>query len=163
MKYTKDLTLIAIFTTFLVVQEQILSLIPNIQLTVFLIVLYSKKLGLLKTTIISLIYVILDNLFSGSFNLLFITFMFIGWMMIPLLLNTLFRKVESNITLAVLGVLFSFIYSWINIIPGCITFSMDFIKYLKGDIIWELLLAISSFITILLLYNPCKKVFDRYI
>lgn len=163
MKYTKDLTLIAILTTILVVQELLLSYIPNIQLTVFLFVLYSKKLGILKTAVINFIYVILDNLLSGSFNFLFIPFMFIGWLMIPILLNTIFKRVDTNVTLATLGVLFAFLYSFINIIPGCIAFNMTFLMYLKGDIVWEILLAISSFITILLLYNPCKRIFDRYI
>ena len=163
MKYTKDLTLIAILTTILVVQELLLSYIPNIQLTVFLFVLYSKKLGILKTAVINFIYVVLDNLLSGSFNFLFIPFMFIGWLMIPILLNTIFKRVETNVTLATLGVLFAFLYSFINIIPGMIMFDLDFITYLKGDIVYELILASSSFITILLLYKPCSKVFDRYI
>ena len=162
MKYTKDLTLIAILTTFLLVQEQLLSLIPNVQLTFFLLVLFSRKLNVISSMVICFLYVILDNLIAGSFSLLFIPFMLMGVLVIPFSLNTLFKKVESNILLAILGVIYSFIYSWFLIIPGCILFEMDFITYLKGDITYELILAVSSFITILLLYNPCSKVFDRY-
>ena len=162
MKYTKDITLIALLTVILFLQEQILSFIPNVQLTVFFFVLYSKKLDFVKTILIVIIYVILDNIIGG-FNLLFLPFMLLGWLIIPMLINTVFKKVESNIYLALLGILFSLIYSWINIIPGCIMFNMDFITYLKGDLIWEITLASSSFLTILLLYNPCSKLFDRYI
>lgn len=162
MKYTKDITLIALLTVILFLQEQILSFIPNVQLTVFFFVLYSKKLDFVKTILIGIIYVILDNIIGG-FNLLFLPFMLLGWLIIPMLINTIFKKVESNIYLALLGILFSLIYSWINIIPGCIMFNMDFITYLKGDLIWEITLASSSFLTILLLYNPCSKLFDRYI
>ena len=123
MKYTKDITLIALLTVILFLQEQILSFIPNVQLTVFFFVLYSKKLDFVKTILIGVIYVILDNIIGG-FNLLFLPFMLLGWLIIPMLINTIFKKVESNIYLALLGILFSLIYSWINIIPGCIMFNM---------------------------------------
>ena len=51
---TKDLTIIAVFSAILFVQELALSFIPNVQLTVFLLVLYSKVFGLKKTFIIIL-------------------------------------------------------------------------------------------------------------
>ena len=73
MKYTKDITLIALLTVILFLQEQILSFIPNVQLTVFFFVLYSKKLDFVKTILIGMIYVILDNIIGG-FNLLFLVF-----------------------------------------------------------------------------------------
>lgn len=159
----KDITLIALMTTILFVQEQILTFIPNVQLTVFFLVLYSKKFGLLKTTTICLIHVVLDNFVMGSFNLIYMPFMFIGWVIIPISLNTVFKNVNSNIILAFLGIAFSISYSWIYIIPNCIVLQVDFITYLLADIIWEILLATSSFLTILLLYKPCSRKFDKYI
>ena len=42
---TKDLAIISLMTTILFVQEQLLTSLPGIQLTFFLIVLFSKKLG----------------------------------------------------------------------------------------------------------------------
>lgn len=158
---TRDITLIALLTTLLFIQEQALSFIPNVQLTVFLLVLYSKKFGLIKTIIISSIHVLLDNLVMGSFNIIFVPFMLIGWLIIPILLNTIFRKVNSNIVLALLGVVFSFVYCWIYIIPNCIILQVDFFTYLIADFVWEVLLASSSFITILLLYNPCSNALDK--
>ena len=161
-KFTvKDITLIAILTTILFVQEQLLSFLPNVQLTVFLLVVYSKKLGLLKTVIITLIHTILDCLVMGSLNVAYFPFMLIGWMLIPVLLNTIFKKVESNISLAFLGVLFSFMYCWIYIIPSIIILEVDFISYFYADIIWEIILATSSFLTIMLLYTPCALVLDK--
>ena len=162
MKYTKDLVLIALLTSLLFLQEQLLSFIPNVQLTFFLLVLYSKKLGIVKSSLIILIYVIIDNLLSGSLSLLFMPFMLIGLLLIPLSLNTIFKKVNSNLYLAILGIMYSFIYSFINIIPGCIMFNLTFKEYLINDLYWEIILAINSFITILLLYNACSKIFDRY-
>ena len=76
------------------------------------------KFGFIKTTIIIFIHVLLDNLIMGSMNIYSIPFMFIGWFIIPLTLNTIFKKVESHISLAILGFIFSFIYCWIFIISN---------------------------------------------
>ena len=74
----KDIALMAILTALLFVQEQLLSFIPNVQLTFLLIVLFSKKLGTIKTLIIITCHVLLDNLFMSSFNVLFVCFNLIG-------------------------------------------------------------------------------------
>ena len=91
----RDIALIAILSTILFVQEQVLTFLPNIRLTVFLLVLYSKKLGFIRTTIIVIIHVLLDNLFMGSMNLVYTPAMFVGWMLIPIIICTLFKKTES--------------------------------------------------------------------
>ena len=38
---------------------------------------------------------------------------------------------------------------------------VDLITYLTMDIIWEFILSASSFITIVLLYKPLSKLFDK--
>lgn len=158
---TKDINLIALLATIIFVQEQLLAFLPNVQLTVFLLVLYSKKLGFTRSFIICLIHVVLDSLVMGGFNFLYMPFMFIGWIIIPITLNTIFKKVESNIILAFLGIVYAFVYSWVFIIPNCILLNVSFNAYFLADIIWEILLALSSFITILLLYVPCSKIFNN--
>ena len=87
-----ELILIALLSAILFIQEEILTIVPNVQLTIFLLILYSKKLGLKRTTIIIFIHVILDNFFVGSFNIIYNIFMFIGWEIIPLIINFFFKK-----------------------------------------------------------------------
>ena len=161
--HTKDIVLIAFFAVILFVQEEIFTILPNIQLTVFLLVLYSKKLGVKRTSFIIMIHVLLDNLVLGSFHLFYVPFMFIGWILIPILLNTVFKNVEQSFQLALLGILFSLLYSWIYIIPQVLFYQVNWIGYLFADIVFEILLAASSFISILWLYDPCAKIFDRYL
>lgn len=156
----KDITLIAILSVVLFVQKEVLSFLPNISLTVFLIVLYSKKLGLSNTLLIIAIYCILDNLIMNSFNIIFTPFVFIGWALIPLMLNTVFKKVDNVLSLSLLGILFSFLYSWIYLIPNVLVLNVNPIAYLASDSIFEIILAISSFVSILWLYKPCSKVID---
>ena len=160
IKSTKDITIIAVMTTILFVQEQLLASLPGIQLTVFLIILFSKKLGLVKSSIIIVLHVLLDNFYMSSFSLMYTPTMLIGWLIIPLSLCTIFKKVESPIILALLGVLYSFIYCWLYIIPSYFLISIDPITYLISDIAFEITLAVVSFVSILFLYRPCSNIFE---
>lgn len=159
---TYDIVLIAILAVILFVQEELLTFLPNIQLTVFLLVLYSKQIGLFRTSFIVLIHVILDNLVMGSFNFLITPFMFIGWLLIPITLNTIFKKVDGAIPLAFIGAGHAFVYCWLYAIPQVIIMGVDLWVYLAADFIFEVILAVSSFISILLLYDPCARIFAKY-
>lgn len=159
----KEIVLLAFLAVILLVQEEALTFLPNIQLTVFLLVLYAKKLGFTKTTIIVTLHVLLDNLVMGSMNPIMMAFMWMGWMWIPLLLSTVFKTVDGPMKLSFLGILFALLYSWTFVIYSCFIFKMNFMHYMVADILFEILLATSSFLSILWLYNPCAKVFDRYL
>lgn len=157
----KEISLIGILAGILFVLEQALVFLPNIQLTVFLIILYSKKLGFKRSIIIIILYVLLDNLVIGSFNIIFTPFMFIGWAIIPLTLCTVFKRIENNIVLALLSMLYAFLYSWIYIIPNVIVYEYSVLYYLSADILFEVILAVSSFISVLWLYKPLSNLFDK--
>lgn len=157
----KDIALVAVLTTILFVQEELLSILPNIQLTFFLIILFSKKLGIVKTCVMIFIHVILDNIVMGSFNILMIVTMIVSYMIIPFTICTIFKKTENNIILALAGIVYSFVYSWLLVIPSMIILDITFIAYVSADLIWEIVLALSSFISVLLLYPPMSKLLDN--
>ena len=153
----KDITLIAILTTILFVQEQLLSFIPNVQLTVFLLVIYSKVLDFKKTSIIVLLHTLLDNIINGSMNIIYFPFMLLGWMLIPIFITTVFKKTENSLILGLIGIAFSFIYCWLFMIPQIIIYNVNIFEYLLSDLFFEIALAISSFLTILWLYGVTSK------
>lgn len=159
----KDITIIAFFTAILFVQEQLLTILPNVQLTVFLIVLYSKVFGLTKTLIIVLLHTILDNLIMGSFSIYYLPFMLIGWMIIPIIICLFFKKVDNAIVLAIIGTVCSFIYSWLFAIGQVLLTNVSLIAYLVSDITFEIVLALSSFLSILWLYKPCSKLLFKLV
>lgn len=158
---TRDITYIAIFSALLFLQEELLTFIPNVQLTIFLLILYSKKIGFLKTSIITIIHVLLDNLVMGSFNVMYFPTMLFGWMIIPIVTCTLLRKVESSFILAIAGGIFALTYSWSFILPNYIVYRIDPVVYLVSDLLFEGILAACGFITTLILYKPCSKLFDK--
>ena len=164
----KDIAIIAACIAIVFVQEQILFFLPNIQLTVLLFIVYSKRLGLVRTSIIVVIHTLLDCLVTGSLNLYYFPFMLLGWIIIPFIITIFFKKCENPFVLAVMGIVFSFIYSWMFVIPnilipsGYININV-IINYLIADITFEILLAASSFISVLWLYTPCIKTFDKVV
>jgi len=155
---TKDIVLAGVFAAILLVQKELLAFIPNVSLTVFLIVLYSKSFGKKMTLFILLVYVLLDNIIMGNMGLIFVPFQYIGWALIPLLLCTVFKGVNDPLRLALLSALFSFLYCWVMVIPGVIVMHVSVGAYLAADITFELVLAASSFVSVLLLYRPCHRV-----
>lgn len=157
----KELALMAFLTALLFVQEQLLSFLPNIQFTIFLLILYSKKLGFVKTSIIVIVHTILDNLVMGSFNAIYFPFMLTGWLFIPIGIKLFARKTNSALILAIYSIIFAFLYSFVFLIPNVIILNIDIWAYLIADIPFEIILALSSFITTLWLYQPCAKAFDR--
>ena len=94
----KELTFVAMLITVLFVQEQFLSFLPNIQFTVLLIVVYTKLVGIKKTLFILLIHVILDTTVYGGMLFLYVPFMFLGWALIPIIIGTIFKNNENEIT-----------------------------------------------------------------
>ena len=161
IKSVKDITLVAIMAGILFAQEQLLVFLPNFQLTAFLIILFSKKFGFFKTTLIIFIYVLLDNLYMGSFNIVFTPFVFLGWMLFPIFYCTILKKNDSPLILALTSIIFSFTYCWIYIIPNLIAYNIDPFAYLLSDIVFEIIFVVCNFILVLLLYKPCSKLLDN--
>ena len=158
---TREIVLAGAFAAILLLQKEILAFIPNVSLTVFLIVLYSKTFGRRMTLLILMVYVILDNIIMGNMGLIFVPFQYAGWALIPLLLCTVFKGVNDSLRLACLSALFSFLYCWIMVIPGVIVMHVSVAAYLAADISFELVLAASSFVSVLLLYRPCHRVLSQ--
>lgn len=163
MSRIKQITIIAAFSAILFVQEEALTFLPNVQLTVFLLILYSKVFGFKNTAIIVCIHTLLDNIVMGSLNIIYFPFMLIGWLLIPIIVCSLLKKCNNSFILASFSIIFSFVYCWIFMIPNIIFYSIDIKTYLISDILWEIVLAISSFLTTLWLYNPCESILNRLV
>ncbi len=154
----KRLILIAMCTTVLFVQEQMLMIVPNVQFTTLLIVLYASMFRFRETVAIVVVYVLLDNMFMSSFHPLYTPPMFIGWLTIPVMYHTLLRKTKREMTLAFFGLFFGFYYGWVFIPFRMIEQGVGvFWNYLILDIPFEIIMAVSNFLTILWLYRPLYK------
>ena len=155
-----DLVLMAFLATVLIAQKELMSFLPNISLTVFLMLLYAKCLGFGRTMVVITVYLLLDSVIWGSINPIFTTAQWIGWMLGPLLYCTVFKKTEDNIVLACAAALAAFLYCWVMIVPTALVYTNQIRTlgaYILTDIPWEIVLALSGFLPTLLLYEPLSK------
>ena len=161
-KIIKDIVLTSILVAILFVQEQILSFLPNIQLTILLIVLFTKTVGFKKTAVIVIIHTLLDSIFMGSFSIMYFIPMLLGWLTIPVLLKTVFKKVESPIYLSLIGGLCALIYTLYFAIANTIISKSNILMYLIADIPFTIILIVSSIVSIIWLYQPLYKLMNKY-
>lgn len=152
---------IAILTAILFIQEELLTFIPNVQFTFFLLVLYSKILKFRYVSLIVIIHVILDSLFMSSFNLIYMAPMFIGYLFIPIMINLFFKKIDNELVLASFGFVASIFYALCFAIITTLTTDVNFKLYIIADIPFTLILSFTSFLSILWLYRPLKKIFTE--
>lgn len=146
----------------LVIQEEILSFLPQVQLTVILIIVYARFLSSKELYPLVFAYVILDNLIMGSFNFLYTPAMIFSWLLLALVARAIRNKPDYVAFLV--AVIFPFPYGW-SFLPATAilqNFTLaQTITYLKIDLGAEALMAVASVVTYLAFYQPLKELFHR--
>jgi len=139
----------------LVAQEEILTVFPNIQLTTVLIMVYAVVLPIPSFLMITLSYVLLDNLIIGSMNPIYMIPMAISWILLGLV-SYAFKK-KPLWTKVLIGALFAVFYGW-SFIPGnmLIQHITNVWAYIQADIPFEMIMAVTNVITILFFYEPLE-------
>ncbi len=155
-KRTRGIILAAILIAFLVVQEEVLTLIPNVQLTVMLIMLYAYFMPYEILLPLILAYVIIDNMFMGSLNLLYTPAMVFAWMFLGVI-SRLIRNKKDYI-LVLFALFFGFFYGWTFIPAQMLTYGIKiFWPYFVSDLPAEIIMAINNVVTVIFLYFPLRK------
>ena len=93
---TKRLLMIALSIAILFTQEQLLVFLPNVQLTVLLIILFVSIYSFKESIIMITAYVLLDSLYMGGFNIFYMIPMMLAWYLIPVSYHTILRRTKSE-------------------------------------------------------------------
>jgi energy-coupling factor transport system substrate-specific component len=158
-KSVRHITLAAMLLTVLYVQELLLSGLPNIQLTVVLIMVYGAVLPLGLSLPIVFGYVLLDNMIFGSFSILYTPAMFFSWILLVLVAKSLAQK--KFIWTLLFASLFGFIYGWSFFPAKMIEQGIAYLwPYFLSDIVFELIMVVNNFITVLLLYRHLRDILE---
>lgn len=155
----KKITLCSMYAVILFLQEQVLSFIPNVQFSFLIVITIGAVIGLKWGSLVVLIHVIADNLIWGSVVPHVIIPMFIGWE-ITLLVGYLTRNAKQYLVIGC-GILASLIYCWLFIPFNIIFLKVSFWPYFIADIPFEIILVISTVLTLLWLYVPLKKLLTQ--
>lgn len=157
----KEITLLAMLTAVLFAQETALSAIPNVQLSVMLIMVYAATLGIRNTTMILTAHVLLDNLLWGSFSPTVMIPMWIGWVAV-MLIGKLLRK--ARLAIIVLGsVIGSIAYCLSFAIANSLVLNIDMGIYLAADLPFAIVMCCSSVVTVMFCYRPAEQMIAYFI
>lgn len=148
----RELCILAFMTVILFVQEELLSVLPNIQLTFLLLAVYVKVFGFRKTTMIVLAHVLLDNIIMGSLTPIVMIPMVLGYMIYIGLIYLVRNK--SIIFISLIGIIGSLIYCYLFLITNAVFLDIDVFYYWIADIPFEIMLVLSTVFTLIYLYNP---------
>lgn len=167
-RHVKEISLLAIATSVLIVQEMLLSFLPNIQLTTLLILVYTSVFGFQKTSIIVTVHVIIDNLLYGSIGMLHVWIpMLIGWQLIVILFYLLSQRTKNIYVYAITGYLFGHLYGMIFVPFQALLLSVDPMAYLIADLPFQVIMGLTNLLTIIWLYEVLtdflKVLYSRYI
>ncbi len=132
--------------------------IPNVQFTVALLVVYASIFTYKENMILIFVYVILDNLYMGTFSPFYLMPMLIAWSLIPTVYHFLLRRTTNEKKLACFGLVFGFVYGWVFIPFHMIQTGIHtWWPYLLADLPFEIIMATSGFLTILWTYQPLYR------
>ncbi len=154
----KRLCYMVMLTAILTVQEEVLTFIPNVQLTFLLIMVYGATIGLIDGTLVVIVHVLLDNLIMNSFTPYIIIPMFIG-LEIALVFGYLFRN-RKEWFVSIFAGLAGFIYCMVFWASTVFFYQVEPIPYLISDIPFEVVLIICNIITVLFLFKPLVNVIN---
>lgn len=159
---TKRLLVIAFAIAITFTQEQLLVFLPNIQFTVLLMFVFASVFNYKEMFIYVFIYVLIDSLYMGGFNLFYMMPMLIAWFSIALVYKVFLKDVTSIYKKALFAALFGFYYGW-TFIPFTMiqTGVTNVIPYLIADLPYEIIMAVTGFLTVLWGYEPLVKVIKQ--
>ena len=164
--HIRDIALTGLMVATIEIAKMALSLIPNVELTSFLLILYTLVFGP-KTLLAVPVFILIEGAVYGV-QLWWIMYLY-AWPLL-VLMTLLFRKQTSvffwSIFSAVFGLCFgalcSIPYFFIGWVGGTLQsgFSMAFTWWVAG-IPWDILHCVGNFTLMLVLFHPVKMVLKR--
>lgn len=169
MKNTKvsaiDIALVGMMVAMLNVSKWILSILPNIEVTTFLIVMFTlffkKKMYLVLPA-----FILIEGILYG-FGIWWVMYLYI-WPLLALI-TWIFKKNNSAFLWAIIAGVFGLSYGFICSIPYFVLGAIDggFMGGVSSAITWwitgipfDLVHGVANFIIMLVLYRPIRKVMN---
>ena len=155
---TRDVALIALFVAIIEVCKFALANLANIELTSFLLIIFSLYFG--KRVYAAVPVFILIEGVVYSFGLWWIMYLY-AWPLL-ILITRIFKKNDSALLWAVVSGVFGLLFGFLCAIPYLFMggISTAFSWWIAG-IPFDLVHGVSNFLIMLLLYRPVAKVLKK--
>ena len=156
----RELCILAFFAALIFVVKAALASIPNVNLNALLIILVTLYFGWKALYTVS-VYVLLEGLIFG-FNIWWFSYLYIWPLLVVLVMA--FRKNRSPLLWAILAGIYGLLFGplmyigYFAILGGWRGFAAMWIAGIPYDLIH----AVSNFLTVLILFKPLSRVMDRF-
>ena len=163
---TRDIALLAIMTAVIEVCKIALAGIANIELTSFLLIMFTLYFGR-KTFFVIPAFVIIEILIFG-FELMWVLAYCYVWAIL-FMLTCVFSKFKSTYSMAMLSGFYGFAFGFLCSFPYLfVTTSLNpsaglksAIAYWIAGIPFDIVHGVSNFIIMLVLYQPISRILER--
>ncbi len=162
----KDIAVTGLMVAIIEVAKAVLSFLPNVELTSFLLILYTLTFGI-KAVYTVPVFILLEGMVYGM-NLWWIMYLY-AWPLL-VLMTLLLKKNQSvwfwSIFSAIFGLSFGvlcalpyFFIGWVN--GSFLNGVTAAITWWIAGIPWDIVHCIGNFILMLMLYHPVRTVLTR--
>lgn len=155
-----DIALVALMVAVIEVFKFTMMGLPNIELTSFWLILFSKNFGR-KVYFVVPVFTLIEGVIFG-FNLWWISYLYVWPLLV--LVTRVFRKNDTALTWAVISGVFGLFFGALCAIPYAFTgtdltsgLNIAFSWWVAG-IPWDIAHCIGNFVLTLLLYKPLSKI-----
>ena len=155
-----DIALVALMVAIIEVFKLAMMGLPNIELTSFWLVLFSKNFGK-KVYFVVPVFVLIEGIIFG-FNLWWISYLYVWPLLI--LVTRLLRKNDSALIWAVVSAVFGLCFGALCAIPYIFT-GVDMqsgvtlaLNWWVAGIPWDIAHCIGNFVLMMLLYKPLSEI-----
>ncbi len=155
---TKDIALVALMVAIIEVCKVVLAPIPNVELTSFLLIIFSLFFGK-KVVAVVPVFILIEGVMYG-FGIWWVMYLY-AWPLL-VLITRIFKKNTSAVFWAIVSGIFGLLFGFMCAIPYL------FISGITGAFSWwiagipfDLIHGVSNFFIMLLLYHPIAKVLKK--
>ncbi len=156
---TRRMLMIATAISILIVQEYVLMILPNVQFTIVLLIIFVSLFTFEESIALITGYVCIDMSLLGGLNPMYVIPMLYAWWLIPISYHTFLRRTNSELKLALFAMGFGFVYGWMFLPFKMLEQGIwNPLPYLIADIPYEIIMSMTGFITVYWLYVPLRRV-----
>ena len=155
-----DVALVALMVAVIEVFKFTMMGLPNIELTSFWLILFSKNFGK-KVYYVVPVFTLIEGVIFG-FNLWWISYLYVWPLLV--LVTRIFKKNNSALTWAIISAVFGLSFGALCAIPYAFTgtelqsgLSIAFSWWVAG-IPWDIAHCVGNFVLTLLLYKPLSEI-----
>lgn len=155
-----DITLIAILSASLTAGKLVLSIVPNVEIVTFLLIVYTVMFGIKRAMLATIVFVTTEVLMYGFGT--WIMGYYVIWPLLILLTHFISTRSKSEYGFAILASIFGFSFGLFFALFESIFYGISYaVPYWISGLPFDIVHGVSNFIIVLVLFSPITKTIEH--